>query len=68
MNVAIDAKATSRVGNRAMRGLRGLRDDHPEVGRRVVVSLEPLRRRTDDGIEIVPWREFTGERWAGALS
>jgi hypothetical protein len=34
-----------------------LRDDHPRA-RRVVVCLEPKRRLTEDGIEILPVEVF----------
>ena len=37
-----------------------LRADHPRA-RRVVVCLEPKRRVTDDGIEILPALAFTAE-------
>ncbi len=58
MAVAIEAKATVKVTADHLKGLRHLRDDHPRV-RRVVVCLEPRRRRTDDGIEILPVTAFT---------
>jgi predicted AAA+ superfamily ATPase len=57
MDVAIEAKATSRVTSDHLSGLRHLHADHPRA-RRVVVSLEPKRRRTDDGIEVIPAAVF----------
>jgi len=67
MRLAIEAKAKARIGSRDLKGLRALQVDHPEVTRRLVVSLEPLRRRTEDGIEVLPWREFAEELWGGGL-
>ncbi len=64
MAVAIEAKASTRITADHLRGLRHLRDDHPRV-RRVVACLEPRRRTTEDGIEILPVSAFTGE--LGAL-
>ena len=58
MAVAIEAKATARITADHLKGLRHLRDDHPRV-RRIVVCLEPRRRRTEDGIEILPVTAFT---------
>ena len=52
MKLAIEAKAARRITSDHLNGLRQLRQDHPRV-RRVVVSLEPRRRTTDDGIEIL---------------
>ena len=51
----------------ARKGLRALGKDHPEVGRRIVVCLEPQRLRTDDGIEILPVDGFLEQLWSGAL-
>jgi predicted AAA+ superfamily ATPase len=66
MAVAIEAKASSKITAEHLRGLRHLRDDHPRV-RRVVVCLEPRRRTTEDGIEILPVPAFT-EDLASLLS
>lgn len=57
MAVALEAKATSRVTADHLRGLRHLNQDHPGA-RRVLVCLEPRRRVTDDGIEILPAATF----------
>lgn len=57
MQLAIEAKAAARVTDDHLRGLRHLRTDQPSV-RRVMVCLEPRRRRTDDGIDILPARAF----------
>ena len=54
MQLAVEAKASARITSDHLKGLRHLARDHPRVGRRVVVCLEPKARRTDDGIEIVP--------------
>jgi hypothetical protein len=35
--------------------------------RRLVVSRVDTPRRTEDGIEIVPWDAFCRELWAGTL-
>jgi predicted AAA+ superfamily ATPase len=53
MRLAIEAKATARVTSDHLKGLRHLHTDHP-AARRLLVCLEPRRRRTDDGIEILP--------------
>jgi uncharacterized protein len=59
LEVAIEAKGTANVTADHLRGLREIARDHPKVKRRIVVSLEPRRRQTDDGIEIEPAAEFT---------
>jgi predicted AAA+ superfamily ATPase len=57
MRVAIEAKATGRVTADHLKGLRHLHADHPRA-RRVLVCLEPRRRTTEDGIEILPAPAF----------
>jgi hypothetical protein len=54
VRVAIEAKASTRVHDGHLRGLREIQREHPRLKRRVVVSLDPRVRRTADGIEILP--------------
>jgi predicted AAA+ superfamily ATPase len=67
VRIAIEAKATAKVTSDHVKGLRELRVDHPRVRRRVVVCLEPRRRRTEDGIEILGVPAFLEEIAAGRL-
>ncbi len=67
MRVAIEAKASGRITSDHLGGLRQLVVDHPRVRRRVVVCLEPRRRRTPDGIDILPVAAFLDELAAGRL-
>ena len=67
MDLAVEAKASPRIGRQHMKGLRSLVQDHPGVGRRVVVSLEPRARTTDDGIEVLPPETFVRRLWSGDL-
>ncbi len=68
MQLAVGAKASARITRDHLKGLRSLVEDHPEVGRRVVVSLEPRARRTEDGIDILPAEVFADRLWAGELA
>jgi predicted AAA+ superfamily ATPase len=61
---AIEVKAKEPVGERDLRGLRALKEEGL-LKHYVVVSLEP-RRRTVEGIRILPWQEFLAELWDGA--
>ena len=63
MRLAVEAKASARIASHHLRGLRSLADEHPEVGRRIVVCLEPRARRTDDGIDILPAPAFVRRLW-----
>lgn len=63
MQAAIEIKSTTRVGTHHLTGLRELREDHPGVGRRILVCQEPRRRVTSGGIEILPVEEFLERLW-----
>lgn len=67
LEVAIEAKGTAKVTADHLRGLRELVRDHPRIGRRVVVCLEPRPRRTDDGIDVLPVTDFCRKLSAGDL-
>lgn len=66
MNLAVEIKGAARVHEGDIRGLAALRGEW-KVRRDVVVSLERAARRTDDGIDILPWRVFVDRLWAGDL-
>jgi predicted AAA+ superfamily ATPase len=67
MEVAIEAKAAAKITSDHLKGLRSLPQDHPRVGRRVVVCLERQGRETDDDILIVPATDFPALLGAGYL-
>lgn len=67
MQLAIEAKASGRISSNHLKGLRQLKIDHPGVERRMVVCLEPKRRTTPDGIEVVPIHDFSLMLWQGKL-
>jgi len=64
---AIEVKASSRVHADHLKGLGALAEDHPRVGRRIVVSMDRRPRRTDDGIDVMPAKIFAQRLWAGDL-
>lgn len=67
IDCAIEAKASVRVHGDHLKGLRLLKDEHPEVKRRIVVSLDPVCRHSDDGIDMIDYREFIRLLWSGEL-
>ncbi|MFQ5512738.1 MAG: ATP-binding protein [Candidatus Krumholzibacteriia bacterium] len=66
MELAIECKSKREVRAADLKGLRALSEEHVPR-RKIVVSREKKRRTTEDGIEIMPWREFCGELWGGRL-
>jgi predicted AAA+ superfamily ATPase len=65
MEIAIEAKAAKNITSQHLKGLRSLREDHPNIKRRVVVSCEEKQRLTDDDIEIIPAAIFSQMLWQG---
>ena len=68
MRLAVEAKASARITPNHLRGLRSLAEEHPQVGQRIVVCLEPRPRRTDDGIDILPAQVFVDRLWSRGLA
>ncbi|MCB0329779.1 MAG: ATP-binding protein [Bdellovibrionales bacterium] len=64
---AIEIKATKQVQDRHLKGLRALREEGI-VKKFFVVSQDPDKRVTSDGIEIYPWRYFLEELWNKRVS
>jgi predicted AAA+ superfamily ATPase len=67
MQLAIEAKATAKVTADHLKGLRELARDHRGIKQRVIVCLDHMSRRTDDGIWILPAKEFTARLGSGDL-
>lgn len=67
MELAIETKSSPRIHSDHLRGLREIIKDHPKIKRRIVVSLEERARKTEDGIEILPYSVFIKQLWAGAI-
>lgn len=65
--LAVEAKASQRITNAHLKGLRQLVEDQPRFDRRVVVCLEQRPWRTEDGIDILPSDVFSARLWAGEL-
>lgn len=67
LECAIECKSSAAVQTNHLKGLRELNEEHPAVGRKIVVSREPKSRRTSDGIEILSVADFLTMLWAGEL-
>ena len=65
--VAIEAKTATRVDGRALRGMRAF-STLPGLARKVVVYTGQARRRTEDGIDVLPVSSFLEELKSGELT
>lgn len=64
--LAIEIKASRRVGRRDLKGLLALREEKPGM-RFLVVAQEPHARRTEEGIEVLPVEDFLRRLWEDEL-
>jgi uncharacterized protein len=65
--VAVEAKATRQAHAGHARGLQAHREEcRPE--RSILVTLDPHPRLLDDGTEVLPWRDFLLQLWAGEVA
>ena len=67
MRLAVEAKASARITSSHLKGLRTLAEEHPGIGRRALVCLEPRPRRTSDGIDIIGATDFARRLWRSEL-
>lgn len=66
MDLAVECKSTREIRAVDLKGLRALGEEH-SPRRRIVVSRVESPRRTEDGIEILPWNDFCRDLWQGEL-
>ena len=64
---AIEVKSCEEVQNRHLKGIRALREEHPQC-HYICISHDKFPRMTDDGIEIWPAEEFLRQLWSGRFS
>ncbi len=64
--IAIEAKSSSMVHNHHLKGIRAFKEEYT-AKRYLVVSMDTARRKTEDGIEILPWKDFLDELWDNNL-
>ncbi|RIL11991.1 MAG: ATPase [Proteobacteria bacterium] len=63
---AIEIKAAKQVSHKHLKGIRALREERL-LPNYFVVSQDSVRRTTEDGIQIYPWRQFLQDLWGGEL-
>lgn len=63
---AIEVKSTDRPTSDHLKGLRALREE-VRLKQSILVSRIPRARKTEDGIEILPWSEFLSRLWKGEI-
>lgn len=64
--VAIEIKSNPNVQKNHLKGMRRFMEEYT-VRRAIVVSLDPNPRKTNDNIEILPWKYFLEQLWNGDI-
>lgn len=65
--LAVEIKATSMVQDKHLKGLRALKEERI-FRKHIVVSQDLKPRKTEDGIEILPWAFYLERLWNGDLA
>lgn len=66
MDLVLDFKPAIQVRNADLKGLRALLEEYP-VSRAMLVSRDFTDRRTQEGIELIHWKNFCSLLWGGGL-
>lgn len=64
-SVAIEGKGKPRITSSDLKGLLHFKKEYPSVEHLIVVCLDPRRRKTEEGIHILPYKDFIESLWAG---
>lgn len=64
--IAVEVKSATMVGNRHLKGIRAFKEEY-QAHNYVVVSMDPKPRKTEDGIDILPWNVFLENLWQGKI-
>jgi len=64
--VGIEVKSKPRVATRDYRGLIALGEELRPL-RKIVIATEARRRKTDEGVEVFPVRDFLRDLWKGKI-
>lgn len=64
--LAIEVKASENPRDDHLRGLRAWKQEQPQ-SRCILVSRIPRAGKTEDNIELLPWREFLSVLWEGGI-
>lgn len=63
--VAIEIKSSALAKDRHLKGLRAFKEEHKS--RYILVSQDPHPRKTNDGILILPWKDFLIQLWQNEI-
>ena len=60
-------EGTESANQTHLRGLRRFKEEYT-VRKSILVTMDPRPRKTDDQIDILPWKIFLQELWGGKIA
>jgi uncharacterized protein len=64
--IVIEIKSSSEVKSRHYKGIRAFKEEF-KPKKSIIVSSDPAPRQTDDGILVLPWKDFLRRLWGNEL-
>jgi uncharacterized protein len=67
VDCAIECKGSNKINSSHLKGLRHFSAEYPDVKRKIIVSLDEINRKSDDGIEMIHFKDFIEQLWKGEI-
>ena len=64
--VAIEIKSTENAGSAGTKGMH-LFEEENKIKKKVIVSRDPVPKKLDSGIVVLPWKFFCDQLWDGDI-
>jgi predicted AAA+ superfamily ATPase len=64
--IAVEVKSAKTARSAHLKGLRRIKEEYA-VRRSILISLDSKPRKTEDNIEIFPWKIFLEKLWSGEI-
>lgn len=64
--VAVEVKSTDNVNSKHTKGMVAFAEEY-KLKKKIIVSQDNLPRNLDNGIVVLPWRDFLNRLWAGQI-
>lgn len=64
--VAIEIKSSENAGSIRTKGLHLFQEEN-KIKKKIIVSRDPIPKKLDSGIHILPWKHFCDQLWNGDI-
>ena len=64
--VAIEIKSSENAGSSSTKGLHLFLEENKSK-KKIIVSRDPIPKKTDAGVHILPWKYFYDQLWDGGI-